>query len=340
MTSRGQEQRRRPAKSPSKPALPVREILAAAARAFRRSLWRIVGVAVVVSLATALVEIAVTNLVDHSHLPLAAVGELTSSAVSVLGAVFLSGFLSRVVSESEHGGEECTLGQVIRTLPWRRLITADLLVAALVVAGLIALVIPGLAIMTLLAVVGPVIEIEDRDVRAAVRRSVHLVWPYFWWVALLATAPVAAYTEFEFLTPEPHTVEQILQNLAIRGVGLGLLEAVIGVVLVELYYQLIAMDRLRASRGLRVDCGSSDGGRDGDWSPQLRGAGTQPNGYDCALPASASTSLARPMRESRSERKLSRADRLASTVPRRPSSRSRHSRQSRRRSSSLVRSSL
>jgi hypothetical protein len=330
MTSRSQEQRRDPADGRSKPSLPVREILAAAARSARRSLWRIVGVAVVVSLATALVEIAVINLIDHSNLPLTAFAELTSAAVSVLGAVFLSGFLSRVVGAAEHGEEEFTLGQVVRTLPWRRLVAADVLVAALVVMGVIALVIPGLAIMTFLAVVGPVIEIEDRPVRAALHRSAQLVWPYFWWVALLATVPVGAYTELEFLAPEPHTVGQILLNLAVRGVGLGLLEAAIGVVLVELCYQLIAMDRRWAARrASRLLVPAAPEGR----SPSR-------NGYDCTLPASASTSLTRAMRESRSDRKLSRADRLASTVPRRPSSRFRHSWLSRRRSSSLVRSSL
>ncbi len=248
MTSRSQEQRRDAPEGSSRPPLPVREILTGAARAARRSLWRIAGVAVVVSLATALAEIAVTNLIDHSNLPLTALGELTSSAVSVLGAVLLSGFLSRVVGESEHGEEELTLGQVVRTLPWRRLVIADLLVAVLVAMGLIALVIPGLVIMTFLAVVGPVVEIERPHVGAAMRRSVHLVRPYFWWVALLGTVPVAVYSELEFLAREPHTAGQILLDLAIRGVVLGLLEAAIGVVLVELCYQLIAMDRLRASR--------------------------------------------------------------------------------------------
>lgn len=242
MTSRSRGQRRDRAEGRSKPSLPVREILVAAARSARRSLWRIVGVAVVVSLATALVEIAVINLIDHSNLPLTTFAELTSAAVSVLGAVLLSGFLSRVVGTAEHGEEEFTLGQVVRTLPWRRLVAADVLVAALVVMGVIALVIPGLAIMTFLAVVGPVIEIEDRPVGAALRRSVHLVWPYFWWVTLLATAPLAVLSEIEDLVPEPRTVLQVLEDLAVRAVGLGLLEPAIGLVLVELCFRLIALD--------------------------------------------------------------------------------------------------
>jgi hypothetical protein len=243
MTSRSREQRRDPAKGLSKPSLPVREVLAAAARAARRNLWRIAAVSVAVSLATALVELAVTKLIDHSNLPLSVFGELSSSAVSVLGAVFLSGFLGRVVGESEHDGEESTFGQVVRTLPWLRLVTADLLVVVLVVIGLAALVIPGLVAMTLLAVVGPVIEIEDRPVGAALRRSAQLVWPYFWWVTLLATAPLAVLSEIEDLAPEPHTVGQALADLAVRAVGLGLLEAAIGLVLVELCFRLIVLDR-------------------------------------------------------------------------------------------------
>jgi hypothetical protein len=249
MTSRSREQRREAAGKHPKPPLPAREVIGAAARAIRQNLCRVVGVAIVVSLVTAGADIAVTNLIDHSNLPLTAFGELTSSAVSVLGAVFLSGFLCRVVGESGHGGEETTLGQVVRTLPWLRLVMADLLVVVVVVMGLIALVIPGLAALTLLAVVGPVIEIEDSHVRAALRRSVHLVWPYFWWVTLLATVPLAVSSELEYLAPEPHSVAEILEDLAIRGVGLGLLEAVIGVVLVELCFRLIELDRIRRPAG-------------------------------------------------------------------------------------------
>jgi lysylphosphatidylglycerol synthetase-like protein (DUF2156 family) len=262
MTSRSRERRRDAAGKHPKPPLPVREIIAAAARAIRQNVWRIVGVAVVVSLVTALADVAVTNLIDHSNLPLTAAGELTSSAVSVLGAVFLSGFLCRVVAESEHGGEEVTLGLVLRTLPWFRLVMADLLVVLLFVLGLIALVIPGLAVLTLLAVVGPVIEIEDRHVRAALRRSAHLVRPYFWWVTLLATAPLVLSSELEALAPEPHHVPQIFEDLGIRGVGIGLLEALIGVVLVELCFQLIELDRRRKQSARSADSGTGIGDRD------------------------------------------------------------------------------
>src|ERR1700728_4164535 len=153
----------------SRPPLPVRGLLAAAARAARHDPWRILAVAVTVSLLTVLADIAVTNLVDHADVSLAITGELTSSALEVLGSVFLSGFVCRIVGSAEHGQEPASVGQGAKSLPWVRLILADLLVVVLVVLELIALVNPWLIAITLLAIVGPVIEIEDQPVRAAVR---------------------------------------------------------------------------------------------------------------------------------------------------------------------------
>ena len=102
--------------------------------------------------------------------------------------------------------------------------------------------IPGLVARNLLAVVGPVIEIEDRRVLAALRRSAHLVRQHFWSVALVATLPVILASGLEAAAPEPSGVAEILEVLAIRGLAEGLIEAAIGLVLVELCYRLIDLD--------------------------------------------------------------------------------------------------
>jgi predicted secreted protein len=242
MTSRGERRRDK-----EKKRLPVRDLLAAVVRAVRHDPWRILAVAVTISLLTVLADIAVTNLIDHTNVPLTAAGEVISTALEVLGSVFLSGFLCRIVGSAEHGLERSSIGQVAKTLPWSRLIRGDLLVVLIVVVGLILLVIPGLIAITLLAIIGPVIEIEDKPVIAAVRRSAHLVRQKFWWVVLLATLPLAAVSELESLAPEPHSAGAALETLAIRGLGTAVLEAVIGLVLVELAYQLIALDRTQAA---------------------------------------------------------------------------------------------
>jgi predicted secreted protein len=225
----------------------VRDLLAAAARTARHDPGRILAVAISISLLTTLADIALVNLIDHSDAPLAAVGELVSSALEVLGSVFLSGFLCRIVGSAEHGQERASVLQVVKTLPWSRLVRADLTVVVLVVVGLILLVIPGLIAVTLFAIIGPVIEIEDKPVREALRRSAHLVRQKFWWVLLLATLPLALVSEVEALAPEPHGVPEALEAIAIRGIGTALLEAVIGLVLVELAYRLIDLDRTAQS---------------------------------------------------------------------------------------------
>jgi predicted secreted protein len=232
-----------------KKRLPVRGLLAAVARTARHDPWRILAVAIAISLLTVLADIGITNLIDHTNVPLVTAGELISSALEVLGSVFLSGFLCRIVGSVEHGLEPPSIGQVAKSLPWSRLIRGDLLVVLIVVVGLILLVIPGLIAVTLLAIIGPVIEIEDKPVLAAVRRSAHLVRQKFWWVVLLATLPLAVVSELESLAPEPHSVSKALETLAIRGLGTSVLDALIGLVLVELAYQLIALDRTPAAIG-------------------------------------------------------------------------------------------
>lgn len=243
MASRSQERRRDEKGKRDHLRLPVRDLLAAAARTARFDPGRILAVAISISLLTTLADIALVNLIDHSNAPLTAAGELVSSALEVLGSVFLSGFLCRIVGSAEHGQERSSVVQVARTLPWSRLIRADLTVVVLVVLGLILLVIPGLIAITLLAIIGPVIEIEDRPVLEALRRSAHLVRQKFWWVLLLATLPLALVSEIEALAPEPHGVSEALEAIAIRGIGTALLEAAIGLVLVELAYRLIDLDQ-------------------------------------------------------------------------------------------------
>lgn len=255
----------------SRPALPVRAILAAAARAGRRHVWRILAVAIVVSSVTALAEIAVDDLVDRANVPLSLLADLSASGVSLLGPVFLSGFLGRLVGEAEDGKESTTsIRRVLRTLPWGRLVLADVLVVLLAVIGLAALVIPGLAAINLFAVVGPVIEIENRPVIAALRRSAHLVRQHFWTVALLVTLPVAVASEMDSVAPDPISLAAILEILAVRGLAEALAEAAIGLVLVELCYRLIGLDRLTTA---------GEGEEPGERPPALPGTdgeGAQP----------------------------------------------------------------
>ena len=80
------------------PALPARSIAAAVLCTGRRHAGQILLVSIAVSLVVTAVEIAVDHLLSHAGLAAALSGALGSSGVSLLGAVFLAGFLSRLVS--------------------------------------------------------------------------------------------------------------------------------------------------------------------------------------------------------------------------------------------------
>jgi predicted secreted protein len=225
--------------------LPVREILAAAARAARSDPWRIIAVAVAVSLLTVLLDFVATDLLDDTNIPVVIASTSTSWVLSVFGTVFLSGFLCRIVGQAEHGRDRASIWQVARQLPWSRLVRGDMLVFVLVVLGVIALVIPGLVMFTLFSLTGPVIEIENRPVRAALRRSAHLVRPHFWWVALFAAVPLAVPIRIQIgpgaRSPAP-TVAHVVEEVILHGFVEALIEAAVGLVLVEMCFRLIALD--------------------------------------------------------------------------------------------------
>lgn len=219
-------------------------------RAGKRSWRRILPVAVAVSLITAVVEIVVEEYVDGANISLSVLGDISASGVSLLGAVFLSGFTCRLLGE-EHDGENAgtSVLAVLRTLPWARLVGADLLVSFIAVLTLVLLVIPGLAAINFLGLTGSVIEMEDQRVIAAMRRSAHLVRGHFWTVALLVTLPVALAGEIDAAAPEPDSWPGVLANLGIRGLAEAVAEAVIALILVSLCHRLIELDRQRAGAG-------------------------------------------------------------------------------------------
>jgi hypothetical protein len=229
-------------------ALRFRPIAAGVARTARRHAWPILAVSIVVSAVTVAAELAADHLLDRADLTTALAGSLSASTVSLLGAVFLSGFLCRLVSNTGHretGHRETgsRIRDVLRALPWGSLILADLLATLIIVAGLLALIIPGLIAITLLAVVGPVIEIEHRHAVAGLRRAAHLVRPHFWRVAAFATLPLLLANGIVAVLPDPSGTTDVVTTLVVRSVGEGILESAVGLLLVELCYRLIAADR-------------------------------------------------------------------------------------------------
>jgi hypothetical protein len=220
-------------------------VITAGARAARRS-WRpILAVAIPVSLVSSGLEILIDHYVDPRDALLSVGATLGSTGISLLGTVLLSGFVCRLIGAAGHHRPPLTLLQVARSLPWLRLTVADVLVSLAVVAGLLLAILPGLAVLTLLAVVGPVIEIEHRRVFAAFRRSASLTRHHIGSVLLLGTAPILVVAELEAIAPEPGRAGEIAEFLLIRGLAEGIAEACLAVLLCELCFRLIDAEAVR-----------------------------------------------------------------------------------------------
>lgn len=110
------------------------------------------------------------------------------TATSLIGEVFYSGAVAISLTHPRHEGPP-SLREIARRLDYRRLIAVDVVYVVLVVIGLLLFVVPGVLAFVWLGLAGPVVEIERRGVRAALRRSWQLVRGSFWTV-LLVLGPI------------------------------------------------------------------------------------------------------------------------------------------------------
>lgn len=173
------------------PAVGVRAVLGATARVYRHRFGVLAGSALVVfglsALFDVLVEVVGERVSDYPGLvaPL-----FLAASVATFGTTFFAGLLDRVVGEEERGHPRQRLGQVLRTLPYWRLIGADVLLALGAVVAVLILIFPGLIFYTFFSLVGPAVVMEDRGVFDAFRRSARLVRGHFWLTFLLVTLPI------------------------------------------------------------------------------------------------------------------------------------------------------
>ncbi len=181
------------------------ELLAMAWRTLRSEPARVVVPAIVIFALDALQGTIFTQLaVDH--LGLESVAFAFVYGASTLGLTFYSGMLERLVGAVERNETPQSVGQVLRLLPWWRLILADLVLLVIGGVAAVAAVVPGLVMDTLFALVGPLINLLDSNVREAFRRSIQLVLPHFVLVFCFIALPVAIEHELLVLVADliPH----------------------------------------------------------------------------------------------------------------------------------------
>ncbi len=110
------------------------------------------------------------------------------AATSLLGEVFYSGAIAIGLTHPQHEHPP-GLREIARRINYKRLIVIDLIYVAAVLLGMAALIVPGVLIFIYFGLSGPVVEIEERTVREAFRRSFDLVRGNFWLV-FFVLAPI------------------------------------------------------------------------------------------------------------------------------------------------------
>ena len=221
-------------------------MLQGAGSTYRAHPRTVVGLAVVVFGVSAALDTlasrALDDLAGYSVLVALLTGPLS---VSMAGIVLYAGMLDRVVGHHLYGHQHPTVRGALRTLPWARLLAADVILVAATTIGTALLVVPGLIVFTLFCLVGPLVNIEGIGVAAAFRRSASLVRTAPWPTVFLVTVPT--YVEITLLHGFQFA-EADYPYLAAFGVSAVIgatLGAFVGLFEVTLAYELLRVERQR-----------------------------------------------------------------------------------------------
>jgi hypothetical protein len=108
------------------------------------------------------------------------IGLLLATLVRLAGPVVYAGYLDEAVGHEYFKGHRIRFSTVLTTLPWGRLVVADIILITGATIGLALFVVPGLVWLTLFALVGPVIVQERHGLIDGFERTLRLsraAWP-------------------------------------------------------------------------------------------------------------------------------------------------------------------
>jgi hypothetical protein len=170
------------ARTPVDPGLSIRDVIRGTLHAWRRDLVYVTLLAGVVQLPVVLVDVWAFG---HDGVSFSSDDTANHWAIGLIVTLsamlthhLLAGVLEEFESADRGGHERPAVRELMAKLPWPRLVVADVIIAVVVVGGVLAFVVPGLIVASLLSLVMPLLNIERRSVPATFRRSVHLTRPF------------------------------------------------------------------------------------------------------------------------------------------------------------------
>jgi hypothetical protein len=171
------------------------------------------------------------------------------TAVTLVGEVLYSGIVAAVVKE-DRGHESHPLGKLLRSLPYGRLVAADLLFVVVVALGFVALIVPGFLFLAWFCLAAAVIEVERVSVRAAFGRSRALVRRDFWraLVIIIAVVIVSDLIEAGIVDLVANELGHSLIDRWIESTVSGMITApIFAFPIVVLYFELVALGAATSS---------------------------------------------------------------------------------------------
>jgi hypothetical protein len=227
------------------------EVLRRALSTYRGRFVIVAGMAIIVFAPLGVIDAAIDLWAeDYRHDHNGATGlavflpVLLSTSAVVFGSAFFAGLLDHVVGEHQHGHERHPIGHILRTLPYRRLIAANVLLSVLTTIGLAVFVVPGLIVFTLFCLVGPLITIERLPVLAAFRRSAQLIRHRLWLALLVVAIPVILETSVHHSIAEWVVGRESLLAAAVVGaLFAATVGAFVGLTEVTLAYMLVQQEQ-------------------------------------------------------------------------------------------------
>lgn len=167
-----------------------------AASMYRRFPARVVGTALLVFPLVMVLEAVVHELAQHasgeaSTLALGSLLTASSGVAIAFGELMFAGVMDESVGAAFQGARMPTVLEILRSLPLRTLLVADLVLLLATVAAASLLVGPAVVIVTLTSIAGPIVIVERRSAMASLRRSSALVWPHFWTAFAAVAVPIS-----------------------------------------------------------------------------------------------------------------------------------------------------
>jgi hypothetical protein len=165
---------------------------------YRRFPGRVVVLAAAVFGPVTVLEVGVHRFLEHvqraNDLELVLLGSVaaaSSGAAIAFGELLFSGVIDESVGATLDGEEVPPIWTTIRALPLLTLLLADVLLVAVAAIASAVLVLPGLVVVTLTCIVGPVVIVERVSAASALLRSAALVSRHFLTALLAVAIPIS-----------------------------------------------------------------------------------------------------------------------------------------------------